>query len=270
MSYLRTIQKRCKGRYCLPCSIAYRENIIPKLPIVTLITDFGNRDFYAGALKGTLLRHVPDLRLVDISHEVESHNILHAAFIAVNCVYDVAFRWVLVRHAHHFFIAPDNGVLTLFLGSSIDPKDIRQIFPNASVVSEYDCIAEAVGAMAQAASFEAVGSASPALRERIGLRPVITANRIRGTIIHADIYGNAIVNIDRATWEKTAGGRSFSLYFKRHDPITRLSDNYCDVASGEPLCLFNNAGYLEIAINMERAVTLLGLKVEDVIEVVFE
>jgi S-adenosyl-L-methionine hydrolase (adenosine-forming) len=195
-------------------------------------------------------------------------NTLH--LIAVSCVYEVDFRWVLVRHAHHFFIAPDNGVLTLFLGSSIDSKDIRQIFPMASAASEYDCIAGAVGALARAASFEDIGSDLPALRERIGLRPVVTANRIRGTVIHADNYGNAMVNIDRATWEKTAGGRPFSLYFRRHDPITRLSDNYCDVASGEPLCLFNSAGYLEIAINMDRAVTLLGLKVEDVIEVVFE
>jgi hypothetical protein len=64
-------------------------------------------------------------------------------------------------------------------------------------------------------------------------------------------------------------GRKFSLYFKRNDPITELSGNYCDVEIGEQLCLFNTAGFLEIAINMGRAATLLGLKADDTVEVVF-
>lgn len=64
--------------------------------------------------------------------------------------------------------------------------------------------------------------------------------------------------------------RPFSLYFKRHDPITRLSTNYSHVPVGEQLCLFNIAGYLKIAINMGRAASLFGLKVEDVVEIAFE
>jgi S-adenosylmethionine hydrolase len=98
---------------------------------------------------------------------------------------------------------------------------------------------------------------------------VITPTRICGTVIHVDNFENVVVNIHRETFEKTLNGRAFSLLFKRNDPITRLSGNYCDVSMGEQLCLFNAAGFLEIAVNMGKASTLLGLKMEDVVEVVF-
>jgi hypothetical protein len=89
-------------------------------------------------------------------------------------------------------------------------------------------------------------------------------------VIHVDNFENVVVNIRREIFESAANGRPFSLYFKRNDPITQLSGNYCDVAVGEQLCLFNVAGFLEIAVNMGRAATLFGLKVEDVVEVVFD
>jgi len=53
--------------------------------------------------------------------------------------------------------------------------------------------------------------------------------------------------------------RHFSLFFKRYDPIQALSTHYSDVAIGDTLCLFNSADYLEIAINMGRAASMLGL-----------
>ena len=88
--------------------------------------------------------------------------------------------------------------------------------------------------------------------------------------VHVDNFENVVVNIRREVFEKTLNGRDFSLFFKRNDPITKLSGNYCDVPVGEQLCLFNAAGFLEIAVNMGKAATLLGLKVEDVVEVSFE
>ena len=257
------------------------------MPLITLITDFGNRDSYAGALKGALMRHCPDARIVDISHYIEPYNIVHAAFvagntwsefpdgtihlIAVNCVYDTSFRFILARHAGHYFLAPDNGVLTLLFDEPLLPNDLRLL--NIATEEHFpvkNIFAEAVGRLAAEQPFETIGDFAPPLLQRIGIRPVITPDRIRGTVIHIDNFDNVIVNIRRETLARVAGSRSFSLYFKRHDPITRLSTNYCDVPAGEQLCLFNSAGYLEIAINMDRAATLLGLKVEDVVEIVFE
>lgn len=256
------------------------------MPIVTLTTDFGTQDYYAGALKGALLRRNPDLQLVDISHHIEPFDIVQGAFvvrntwqefpegtihlIGVHCVYSMGFRFVAFRHKGHYFLAPDNGLLTL-LFDEIDPADVRTLPTDASRhFAVKNIYADAVAHLTSDKPFEALGDFPAPLLQRISIQPVITPGRIRGTIIHVDNYDNVVVNIRQDLFEKTAGDKPFSLYFKRNDPITKLSDNYCDVPVGEQLCLFNSAGFLEIAVNMGRAATLLGLKVEDVVEIVVE
>lgn len=256
------------------------------MQIITLTTDFGTGGYYAGALKGALLRHCPGARLVDISHEIKPFDIIQAAFvvqnsypefpdgtlhlIGVNCIYDPLFRFLALRKDGHFFIAPDNGILTLLFGD-IPDADVRELpLSERSHFPIKQVYADAAKHLHTGQSFEALGVPAGPLLQRISLQAVITPTRIRGTIIQVDNFENAIVNIRRDVFEKAAGGRSFSLFFKRNDPITRLCQNYCDVPVGEALCLFNSAGYLEIAVNMGRAATLLGLKVEEVVEIVFE
>lgn len=256
------------------------------MAIITLTTDFGTGDFYVGALKGALLRQQPGLQVVDVSHDIKPFDIVQGAFvvqnvwreypegsihlIGVHCVYDQGFRFVAARHAGHYFVAPDNGLLALLFGQ-LPPGDLRGLpAPANEHFAVKRVFAEAVAHLAAGQPFETLGEHAAPLLQRISLQPVITPDRIRGTIIHVDNFDNAVVNIQRDLFEKTANGRSFSLFFKRNDPLTVISGNYCDVELGEPLCLFNSAGFLEIAINMGRAATLLGLKVEDVVELVFE
>lgn len=257
-----------------------------RMPIVTLTTDFGLTDYYAGALKGALLRLHPALQLVDISHQIRPFDIVQGALVAgnawhefpegtihligVHCVYDEQPRFVVARHREHFFIAPDNGILTL-LFDDLDPARMRHlpVDPKAHFAVK-DVFAQTVAHLAEGRPLEDIGEYPGPLLQRIGLRPVITPSRIRGTVIHVDNFENVVLNIRREMFEQTANGRSFSLYFKRNDALNRLSDNYSDVPVGEPLCLFNAAGFLEIAVNLGKAATLLGLKVEDVVELTFE
>ncbi len=255
-------------------------------PFFTLTTDFGTQDYYAGALKGALLRACPDAQLLDISHAIKPFDIVQAAFvvqntypefpegtihlIGVNCVYADNFRFVAARANGHFFLVPDNGLLTL-LFEHLPDADVRAL-PDAEPVHfpVKNIFAAAAAHLASGLPFVELGTPAGPLLQRINLRPVIMPTRIRGTVIHIDNFENALVNIRRDTFEKIVQDRPFSLFFKRNDAITRLSRNYCDVPVGESLCLFNSAGFLEIAVNMGRAATLLGLKVEDVVEVVFE
>lgn len=256
------------------------------MQLVTLTTDFGTQDFYTGALKGALLSRAPGIQLVDISHDIKPFDIVQGAFVVqnvwrefpegtihlvgVNCVYQPEFRFVAALHEGHFFIAPDNGLLTL-LFQNLDPANLRNLPADASEhFAVKSVFADATAHLAVGKAFEELGEFAAPLLERISIQPVITPTRIRGTVIHVDNFENVVVNIRREVFEKNQNGRTFSLFFKRNDPITKLSENYCDVAPGEQLCLFNMAGFLEIAVNMGKAATLLGLKVEDVVEVVFE
>lgn len=256
------------------------------MPIITLTTDFGIRDYYAGALKGALLRQCPGAQIVDISHSIAAYNIVQAAFvvqnaypefpegsihlIGVNSVYSNHSRFIAARSMGHFFVAPDNGLLTL-LFENLAEADVREVpLPPTGSFPVKTAFVSAASHLASNLAFEDLGSAAGSLLHRISLQPVITSSRIRGTVIHIDNFENVIVNIRRDIFEKVVQENSFSLFFKRNDAITRLSNNYSDVPVGEPLCLFNSAGYLEIAVNMGPAASLLGLKVEDVVEVVFE
>jgi S-adenosyl-L-methionine hydrolase (adenosine-forming) len=253
---------------------------------VTLTTDFGTKDFFVGAIKGAILSRLPEARLVDISHDIEPFDIVQGAFvvrnvwrefptgtihlIGVHCVYQQEFRFVAAQKEGHYFVAPDNGLLTLVF-EELSQQDLRNLPARSTEhFAVKDIFAKAVEHLASGKPFETLGEYAAPILQRINIQPVITPNQIRGTIVHIDNFENAIVNIRREIFEKAANGRSFALYFKRNDPIVALSSNYCDVAVGEPLCLFNSAGFLEIAINLGKAASLLGLKVEDVVEIVFE
>jgi len=256
------------------------------MQLITLTTDFGTRDFYAGALKGALLQRHRALQLVDISHEIKPFDIVQGAFVlqntwsefpegtihlvGVHCVYGPEARFIAARYAGHYFLAPDNGLLSL-LFEHLPENDLRSLGRGAAEhFPVKNVFADAVTHLAQGHSFETLGATAGQLLQRISIQPVITKSRIRGTVVHLDNFDNVVVNISRSLFEKTQNGRNFSLFFKRNDPISNLSQNYADVPVGEPLCLFNSAGYLEIAINMGRAASLLGLKVEDIVELVFE
>lgn len=256
------------------------------MPVATLTTDFGLRDHYAGAMKGALLRHCPALQLVDISHEIKPFDIQQGAYlvgqvwpefpegtihlIGVHCIYAPAFRYLAARRAGHFFLAPDNGVLGL-LAPDWPEADVREL-PNPEPGGHFPVkavFAQAAAHLAEGRSWEELGRPAGPILQRIRLQPVMTPQRIRGTVIHIDNFDNVVVNISRELFESARNGRAFALYFRRHDPLTELVRNYADVPEGEPLCLFNSAGLLEISINLGRAATLLGLKLEDVVEVVF-
>lgn len=260
------------------------------MKIVTLTTDFGPRDYPSGVLKGALLSRQPQLQLVDISHAVEAFNIVQGAFLlkqvypefppgtihilAVHNFYASDFRLLAFSRHDHWFITPDNGLPSLLFPDMKPPEatvlPMEPAMPNEPPFSLLkNSIARAVEKLSAGMTPEALGAQANQLQMRISLQPVITPASIRGTVIHIDQFENIVINITREVFDRVRNGRNFQLFFKRHDPITVLSANYSDVPEGEPLCLFNAAGYLEVAIHLGRGASLLGMKVEDVVEVLF-
>lgn len=255
------------------------------MPIVTLTTDFGWRDYYLAIIKGAMLCEHPQLNIVDITHSIKNYDIVQAAFlfrnawrsfpegtihlISVNDYYAPGKRYLATAFGGHFFIAPDNGVFTLIFDAESPPHFYELEYEEGSPFALRDTYARAVGYLAHGRPLIEIGLPAQDIEQRITLQPVISHSQIRGSIIYIDNYDNAISNITRVLFDKVGGGRSFKLLFKRHPPLSRLSGHYHDLPVGEPLCLFNAAGYLEIAVNMGRAGTLLGLKEEDTIQIDF-
>ena len=139
---------------------------------------------------------------------------------------------------------------------------------NASF-SQEAIFSHAVGHLVSGKPFVELGLPAKNLTERLTLHPVISTNMIRGSVIFIDRFENVVLNIKKGLFERTRNGRNFSLYFKRNEPITQLNEYYYDVPVGETLCLFNASDFLEIAINMGKASSLLGLKLDDTVEIRF-
>ena len=255
------------------------------MPIITLTTDFGHNDYYLGALKGALLCANPTVQIIDITHQIRPHNIVQAAYIlrnaypsfpegtihllSVNNFYTSTPCFVALRYNNQYFVAPDNGVLSLIFKDV--PKDIYELeYFDKSTFPLEEVFGKAVAYLSSDRPFNEIGLLLDSITEKITYTAVRSSDHLKGTVIHIDHYDNAILNITEDLFRAAGQGRPFQLYFKRTHPITSISQFYGDVAVGEPLCLFNSMGYLEIAINMGKAASLLGLKLEDAIQIDFE
>ena len=254
------------------------------MPVVTLTTDFGSRDHYAAALKGTLLQAVSNLNLVDISHNVNHFDIVQAAFIfknawptfptgtihliTVNDLSSTSLSYLLLKQYDQYFVCPDNGILGLIFSP---PKGIIYRLPASerNIKVPKQVFANTLQKIARGVPLDQIGDPAGEIVERLTFQPVLTNNIIRGNIIYVDNYHNAISNIDRDLFNKIGKNRSFEILLKGHPPITKIEEHYGRVEVGEPMALFNPQGFLEIAVNMGKAATLLGIRLEDMVQVEF-
>lgn len=253
------------------------------MAIVTLTTDFGNSDYYAALIKGALLGNSPSIQLVDITHNIPAFDIVQGAFVLSNTFrafppgsihllsvnnYDGNLAFIAMEREGHYFVGPDNGVFSLVFGK-LDgavyrlPYDADDPFPMKSICCH------AVQHICSGKPMEEIGLPAADVEQRIALQPVIDSSQIRGIVIHIDQYENAITNIKKELFEKVCNGRGFAIRYKRNDPITKVSKIYYEVPVGEPLAFFNSSGFLEIAVNMGRASSLLGLQLDDMVQVDF-
>jgi len=256
------------------------------MSIVTFISDFGATDYYSAVVKGALLTESPQLNLVDISHNVKPYDIVQGAFIlknayshfpsgsihlvSVNNFYRKEYCFLAIRHDDHYFIGPDNGLFALAFGK----KNLTSVYElNYNHKSDNplgDVFAQGVRHILSDLPFNEIGIPIEAIEERISIQPVTTKNQIRGSIIHIDNYENAITNISKELIDKVGQNRKFKIFFKRHEPLNHINTNYAEAPVGEILCLINSANYLEIAINLGKASSMLGLNVDEQIQIDFE
>jgi S-adenosylmethionine hydrolase len=255
------------------------------MPIVTLTTDFGWQDYYAALLKGAILCQSEHINLVDITHNVNNYDIVQAAFIfknawrafppktihlvSVNDYNAEKVSFIAMHYQDHYFIGPDNGLFSLVFDEK--PEQIVQLpYVEESSFPLKEVYARAIGHLAAGKPLLELGEVQDGYEQRLTFQPVIGKSQIRGAVIHIDKYDNAILNIHRDLFERIGEGRDFALYFKRHDPILHLAKHYHDVPIGGIICLFNSANLLEIAVNKGKASTLLGLNIEDAVQVDFK
>ncbi len=248
--------------------------------IVTLTSDFGTRDYYAGYMRGILLAHAPGITLADITHEIDHFDIVQAAFVLKSAYRSYppgTIHLILVHHRlgsqdvlcmerhGQYFIAPDSGILSLIFEDMNAAVRLSNVESNSWQVM----MAHAVAGIDRGQPLTELGKEIRDFERKIHLKAVITQAYIKGAAIYIDGYENIVFNITKDLFEQVQNGRAFELYYKRHDPVTEIHEHYHQVPVGEVTCIFNYAGYLELGINMGKAASLLGFKIDDIIQIHF-
>jgi S-adenosyl-L-methionine hydrolase (adenosine-forming) len=249
-------------------------------PVIALLTDFGTRDHYAGTIKGVALGICPDVTLVDISHEIDAHDVLGGALelaasyrffppgtiflVVVDPGVGSARRGIAAEAGHYRFVAPDNGVLTAVLDEHA-PKRVVELTerkyarPTVSRTFEgRDRFAPAAAWLARGIDLAALGRAAGSIHRLDIPQATLGDGRIDGQVLRVDRFGNLITNIDRRSFETLAGG-PLDIRVGSHQ-VARVVTTYADAPPGEVCALFGSTDHLEVAANGANAAEALDLR----------
>lgn len=242
-------------------------------PRLTLLTDFGTADGYVAAMKGVIATLCPGAIVDDASHDIAPGHIHGGAWAmggywhlyppgtvhvaVVDPGVGTARRPLAVRADGHYFVAPDNGVLSYVLrhASGWEARAIANpAFQRPRVAPTFhgrDVFAPAAACLAAGRPFEDVGPAAGDPLQLDVLRAQRRGGRIRGAVIHCDRFGNLVTNVP-ADWLPTGPRVRMA---GRDVPLCRT---YADVGNGELLALVGSRGLLEVSVRDGSAARLLG------------
>lgn len=252
-------------------------------PIITLTTDWGNRDFFAGMVKGKLYSRIPNVQVVDITYGIEPNDLVYANFVIKNAclafpkgtihiidvdsVESMTQPFVVVEYQEQFFICTDNGLPYSVFGdnyTSVTQIDVPQESDFYTFAS-YDLFCKVAVMLAQGCPLKEIGSPRNHLCKRNILGYIETNSSLKVCIIYIDSYGNAYLNITYNEFEQIRKNRPFSLTV-RDAKTSCVSKGYePEENNAEQRANFvltvSSTGHLEVALHHTSAEMLLGLKV---------
>ncbi len=276
------------------------------MAIITLTTDFGEKDHFAGAVKGTIYSEIENIRIVDISHSISPFHIAEAAYIIKNAykcfpkgsIHIIGIdseltpenKHLAVLLDDHYFICANNGILSL-IASEIKPEKIVEINIHNTVETNFpvlDVFVRVAAHISRGGTLEVIGKSMENLAYLKDVEPYVNSekNQIIGHVLYIDNYGNVVTNISRKLFDNVGKGREFVIN-ARTARFQKIYETYSDAINfkvnkekreedGKKLAIFNSAGYVELAIyksnpsTVGSASTLFGLELRNSITINFE
>lgn len=275
------------------------------MAIITLTTDFGEKDHFAGAVKGAIYSELETVKIVDISHSIAPFHITEASYIIKNAyksfpegtIHIIGIdseltpenRHIALKLDGHYFICANNGILSL-IASEYVPEKIVEINIHNKVDSNFpvlDVFVKVAGHLARGGTLEVIGKTITEIKQLKETEPYYSTeqNQIMGNVLYIDNYGNVITNITRKLFNKVGKGRKFIMR-ARTATFTEIFDTYSDAINfeveqvnredGKKLAIFNSGGYIELAIyksnpsSVGSASSLFGLQWRDTVTINFE
>lgn len=275
------------------------------MSIITLTTDYGNKDYSVSELKAKIYNEITDVRIVDISHNISPFNLTEAAYIIKSAyrhfpkgsIHIIGIEsdltpeniHIAMKFDDNYFIGADNGVFSMIIGDfkadSMVEINIHKNYNNT--ITANDVFVKIATHISRDGKLEVIGKKIDSIKEIKDIKPVVSSdnNQIIGSVIYIDNYGNVVTNITQNIFDKIAKSRPFTIY-ARNVKFDKIFNNYSDAIDysvpkdkreedGKKIALFNNLGYLELSIyksnpsTVGSASTLFGLGYRDQISIHF-
>ncbi len=249
-------------------------------PIITLTTDYGSGDHLAGTLKGVILKINPDVTIVDITHQIAPYDTLDGALvIASACRYfpphtihvvivdpgvGTERRPLLVRGETQYFLAPDNGVLSLVYDRE-ESLSVRRVtaehyflHPISRTFHGRDIFAPVAGWLSKNWQPASMGEEITDYKRFSLPKPKPENGVLKGVVLRIDNFGNLLTNFtpDDIPEEVLKSGIIDMQINGR--TIERIVANFAQGEPGDPVAIIGSSGYIEIAVNRGSAARLLG------------
>jgi S-adenosyl-L-methionine hydrolase (adenosine-forming) len=240
---------------------------------IALLSDFGYRDHYVGAMKGVIAGLAPAAPIIDITHGIPPQSVVAGAialreswryfprrtvFLAVvDPGVGTARRPIAIETAAGCrLVGPDNGLLFLAAEAAGIKRIVELTSPRhrrphlSSTFHGRDLFAPAAAYLWSGTRLAALGRAIETIEPLEIKHPQAAGNELRGEVIYLDGYGNLVTSIDRSSFRRFAArfsGRRLSVKLA-HGASLPVCETYGEAPKGAPLATFGSFELLEVAV----------------------
>jgi len=247
--------------------------------IITLTTDFGLQDHYVSAMKAVMLGIAPDVRFVDVSHEIPAQDIMAGAWVVKNTAFlyppgtvhlvvvdpgvGTSRHPIALKIKDQYFVGPDNGIFSLlFKEYEYEAYKLNNSNYWAQGLSNTfhgrDVFAPVSAHLSTGVSLDEVGEPIDDLVTYHWAVPIADKDGLQGWVVHIDRFGNLITNISDELIEDHLKRKSVKIYVG-NTMLDKVVSTFGDVEEGEPAAFIGSSGMLEIGINKGNAARMLSV-----------
>ena len=257
--------------------------------LITLTTDFGLRDSFAGIMKGVIAGINPQAQVIDVTHGIPAQDVMAGALVLRHSIayfprrtihlavvdpgVGSARRPILIECGGNYFIGPDNGVLSLAIGELKADYIVELSNPTYQLQSASatfhgrDIFAPAAAHLSLGVPPAVFGPKLDTFFKLALPKVILRGNTLEGEIVYIDAFGNLFTNIEEHDLTGSPGGRSeITVGAVR---VLGVSPSYATAGTGEFIAVVNSWGLLEVAVNGGSAQQSAGAKVGDKVKVLF-
>lgn len=249
-------------------------------PIITLTTDYGTNDHLVGVLKGVILSINPEVHIVDITHSILAHDILDGALtlsqaykffpsktihlVVVDPGVGTARRPILVAGDTHYFVAPDNGVLSaiydqsesLYVWNITSEHYFRQ--PVSNTFHGRDIFAPVAAWLSKSWQTASFGEEITDFVRFAIPKPKVSGNTIKAIVLRVDNFGNLITNLTAEIVPALVAPDAKFTIRVGNAAVTKLLPTFAGGTAAEPFAIVGSSGYVEICVNKGNAARTVG------------